>query len=160
MALPDIFRPSRSLRRREPESFFMRPFDEMRRMMEDFWMTPFADLGRWSENFIPSVDVKEESDQVVVSAELPGMSQDDIDVEVTQDSVRIAGEKKQEEKKEEKGYYHRESSYGAFERVIDLPAAVDEQKAEAEFSKGILTIKLPKSEQARSKRKKVEVKSA
>jgi len=138
----------------------MRPFDEMRRMMEDFWMAPFADFGRWSENFIPSVDVKEESDRVVVSAELPGMDQQDIDVEVTQDSVRIAGEKKQEEKKEEKGYYHRETSYGAFERVIDLPAAVDEDKAEAEFSKGVLTINLPKSEQARSKRKKVEVKSA
>jgi len=138
----------------------MRPFDEMRRMMEDLWMAPFADFGRWSENFIPSVDVKEENDQVVVSAELPGMDQEDIDVEVTQDSVRIAGEKKQEEKKEEKGYYHRETSYGAFERVIDLPTAVDEEKAEAEFSKGVLTIKLPKSEQARAKRKKVEVKSA
>jgi len=138
----------------------MRPFDEMRRMMEDFWMAPLADFGRWSENFIPSVDVKEENDQVVVSAELPGMNQEDIDVEVTQDSVRIAGEKKQEEKKEEKGYYRRETSYGAFERVIDLPAAVDEDRAEAEFSKGVLTITLPKSEQARSKRKKVEVKSA
>ena len=138
----------------------MRPFDEMRRMMEDFWMAPLADFGRWSENFIPSVDVKEENDQVVVSAELPWMNQEDIDVEVTQDSVRIAGEKKQEEKKEEKGYYRRETSYGAFERVIDLPAAVDEDRAEAEFSKGVLTITLPKSEQARSKRKKVEVKSA
>jgi len=159
MALPDIFRPSRALRRREPESFFMRPFDEMRRMMEDFWMAPFGE-GRFGENFIPSVDVKEEDDQVIVAAELPGLDQRDIDVEVTQDSVRIAGEKRKEQKKEEKGYYHRETSYGAFERIIDLPAAVDEDKAEAEFSKGILTIKLPKSEQARSKRKKVEVKSA
>jgi len=159
MALPDIFRPSRALRRREPESFFMRPFDEMRRMMEDFWMAPFGE-GRFGENFIPSVDVKEEDDQVIVAAELPGIDQKDIDVEVTQDSVRIAGEKRKEQKKEEKGYYHRETSYGAFERIIDLPAAVDEDKAEAEFSKGILTIKLPKSEQARSKRKKVEVKSA
>ena len=159
MALPDIFRPSRGLRRREPESFFLRPFDEMRRMMEDFWMTPFGE-GRVGENFIPSVDVKEEDDQVIVAAELPGLDQRDIDVEVTQDSVRIAGEKRKEQKKEEKGYYHRETSYGAFERIIDLPAAVDEDKAEAEFSKGILTIKLPKSEQARSKRKKVEVKSA
>ena len=159
MALPDIFRPSRALRRREPESFFMRPFDEMRRMMEDFWMAPFGE-GRFGENFIPSVDVKEEDDQVIVAAELPGIDQKDIDVEVTQDSVRIAGEKRKEQKKEEKGYYHRETSYGAFERIIELPAAVDEDKAEAEFSKGVLTIKLPKSEQARSKRKKVEVKSA
>jgi len=160
MALPDIFRPSRTLRRREPESLFMRPFDEMRRMMEDFWMTPFGEAGRWGENFIPSVDVKEEDDRVIVAAELPGMDQKDIDVEVTQDSVRIAGEKRKEQKKQEKGYYRQETSYGAFERVIDLPAAVDEDKAEAEFSKGVLTIRLPKSEQARSKRKKVEVKSA
>ena len=118
------------------------------------------EAGRWAENFIPSVDVKEEDDQVIVAAELPGIDQKDIDVEVTQDSVRIAGEKRKDQKKEEKGYYRRETSYGAFERIIDLPAAVDEDKAEAEFSKGILTIKLPKSEQARSKRKKVEVKSA
>ena len=129
MALPDIFRPSRALRRREPESFFMRPFDEMRRMMEDFWMAPFSEMGRFGENFIPSVDVKEEEDKVVVAAELPGLDQKDIDVEVTQDSVRIAGEKKMEEKKEEKGYYHRESSYGAFERIIDLPAPVQEHLA-------------------------------
>ena len=160
MALPDIFRPGRALRRREPESFFMRPFDEMRRMMEDFWMAPFGEAGRWGENFFPSVDVKEEDDSVIVAAELPGIDQKDIDVEVTQDSVRIAGEKRKEEKKEEKGYYHRETSYGAFERIIDLPAPVDESKAEAEFSKGVLTIKLPKSEQAKAKRKKVEVKSA
>ena len=84
------------------------------------------------------------------------MDQRDIDVEVTQDSVRIAGE----EKKEEKGCCDRESPYGAFERIIDLPAPVDEEKAEAESSRGVLTIKLPKSEQAKSKRKKVEVKSA
>ena len=160
MALPDIFRPHRGLRRREPESFLMRPFEDMRRLMEDFWMTPFGETGRWGENFIPSVDVKEEDDQVVVAAELPGLDQSDIDVEVTQDSVRIAGEKKKEEKKEEKGYYHRETSYGSFERTIDLPTAVDEDKAEAEFSKGVLTIRLPKSEQAGAKRKKVEVKSA
>jgi len=160
MALPDIFRPSRGLRRREPESLFLRPFDEMRRMMEDFWLAPFGQTGRWAENFIPSVDVKEEDDRVIVAAELPGMDRKDIDVEVTQDSVRIAGEKKKEEKTQEKGYYHRETSYGAFERIIDLPTAVDEEKADAEFSKGVLTIRLPKSEQARAKRKKVEVKSA
>ena len=159
MALPDIFRPNRSLRRRESD-IFMRPFDEMRRMMEDFWMTPFADMGRWSETFVPSVDVKEEDDQVVVSAELPGLDQKDVDVEVTQDSVRIAGEKKHEEEKKEKGYYRKESAYGSFERIIDLPTPIDEDRAEAEFSKGVLTIRLPKSEQAKSKRKKVEVKSA
>ena len=159
MALPELFRPSRSLRRRGTESF-MHPFEDMRRMMEDFWMTPFEEFGRLRETFIPRVDVKEEDNNVVVAAELPGMDQKDIDVTVTHDSVRIAGEKKHEEEKEEKGYYHRETSDGSFERVIDLPTEVDENKAEAEFSKGVLTIRLPKSEQARTKQKKIEIKSA
>jgi HSP20 family protein len=131
--------------------------------MEDFWMAPFEEMGRWGETFTPRVDVREEDNQVVVSAELPGIDQKDIDVTVTRDSVRIAGEKKHEEEKEEKeekGYYRRETSYGSFERVIDLPSEIDENKAEAQFSKGVLTIRLPKSEQAQAKQKKIEIKSA
>jgi len=159
MALPDIFRPGRALRQRGGESF-MRPFDEMRRMMEDFWMAPFEEMGRWSQAFTPRVDVREEDNHVVVSAELPGIDQKDLDVTVTRDSVRIAGEKKHEEEKEERGYYHRETSYGSFERVIDLPSEVDENKADAQFAKGVLTIRLPKSEQAQAKQKKIEIKSA
>jgi HSP20 family protein len=139
---------------------FMRPFEEMRRLMEDFWMTPFEEFGRWGDGFVPKVDVKEEGGNVVVSAELPGLDQKDIDVTVTSDSVRISGEKKHEEKQEEKGYYRHETSYGSFERIIDLPTEVNEDKAEAEFNKGILTIKLPKSEEAQAKRKKIKVKSA
>ena len=161
MALPEVFRPRSALRRRErEEGGFMRPFDEMRRMMEDFWLTPFDAVGRWGEVFVPKVDVKEEEKDIIVSAELPGMDQKDIDVTVTNDSIRISGEKKQEEEKEEKGYYRRETSYGTFERVIDLPSEVDENKAEAEFSKGVLTIRLPKSEEAQAKRKKIKIKSA
>ncbi len=138
----------------------MRPFDEMRRIMEDFWMAPFEELSRLSENFVPRVDVKEEDNEVLVSAELPGMDQKDVDVEVTPDSIRISGEKKQEEEKEEKGYYRREMSYGSFERIIDLPTEVDENKAEAEFKNGVLTIKLPKSKEAQAKHKKIKIKSA
>ena len=87
------------------------------------------------------------------------MDQKDIDVTVTRDSVRIAGQKRHEEKEQEKGYYRHETSCGSFERIIDLPAEVDEDKAEAEFSKGVLTIKLPKNEAARPKHKKIKIKS-
>ncbi len=159
MALPELFRPGRGLRRRGSENL-MRPFDEMRRMMEDFWMAPFEEFGRLSETFVPRVDVKDEDKEVIISAALPGMDQKDIDVEVTRDSVRIAGEKKHEEKEEEKGFYRHEIACGSFERVIDLPAEVDESKAEAKYDKGILTIKLPKSEEAQAKRKKLQIKGA
>lgn len=137
----------------------MRPFDEMRRMMEDFWMTPFEEFGRRGDGFIPKVDVKEEDKEIIVSAELPGMDQKDIDLTVTNDSVRISGEKKHE-REEEKDYYRHERFCGSFDRVIDLPAEVEEDKAEAEFSKGVLTIRLPKSEEAQAKRKKIRIKSA
>jgi HSP20 family protein len=161
MALPEVFRPGRALRRRERESeTFMRPFDEMRRLMQDFWMRPLEDWGTWGEEFVPKVDVKEEEKEILVSAELPGMDQKDINVTVTEDSVRISGEKKHEEEKEEKGYYRRETSYGSFERVIDLPTEVNDEKVEAEFRNGVLTIKLPKSEEAQAKHKKIKIKSA
>ncbi len=138
----------------------MRPFDEMRRMMENFWMAPFEEFGRWGDGLTPKVDVKEEDKEIIVSAELPGMDQKDIDVTVTNDSVRIAGEKKHEKEEEEKGFYRHETFCGSFDRVIELPAEVDESKAEAEFSKGVLTIRLPKSEEAQAKRKKIKIKSA
>jgi HSP20 family protein len=163
MALPDIFRPTRAIRRRPGEDLLYpleRMERDMRRMLEDFWMAPFGEAGRWGEAFIPSIDVKEQENDIVVSAELPGLDSKDVDVEVTQDSVRIAGEKKQEAEKEEKGYYRRESCSGSFERIIDLPTLVDEDKAEAQFSNGVLKITLPKSEQAKARRKKVQVKSA
>ena len=83
----------------------MRPFDELRQMMQNFWMTPLEELGRWGDGFDPKVDIKEEDKEIIVSAELPGIDQKDIDVTVTNDSIRIAGEKKQErEKRREKGY--------------------------------------------------------
>ncbi len=138
----------------------MRPFDEMRRMMEDFWMAPFEEFGRWGDGFTPKVDIKEEDKEIIVSAELPGMDQKDIDVTVTKDSIRISGEKKHEKEEEEKGFYRHETFCGSFDRVIDLPAEVEEDKAEAEFSKGVLTIRLPKSEEAQAKRKKIKIKSA
>ena len=159
MALPELFRPSRALRRREREGA-MRPFDEMRRMMEDLWMTPFEEFGRWGDGLTPKVDVKEEDKEIIVSAELPGMDQKDIDVTVTNDSVRISGQKRHEKEEDEKGFYRHETFCGSFDRVIDLPAEVEEDKAEAEFSKGVLTIRLPKSEEAQAKRKKIKIKSA
>jgi HSP20 family protein len=138
----------------------MRPFDEMRRWMEDLWMTPLEELGRWGDGLTPRVDIKEEDKEIIVSAELPGMDQKDIDLTVSNDSVRISGERRHEKEEEEKGFYRHERFCGPFDRVIDLPAEVDENKAEAEFSKGVLTIRLPKTEEAQAKQRKIKIKSA
>jgi HSP20 family protein len=151
----------RGLRRREREGgSFMRPFDEMRQMMQNFWMTPLEEFGRWGDGMVPRVDIKDEDKEIIVSAELPGMDQKDIDVTVAKDSIRISGEKKHEKEEDEKGFYRHETFCGSFDRVIDLPAEVDENKVEAEFSKGVLTVKLPKSEEAQAKHRKIKIKSA
>ncbi len=129
--------------------------------MQNFWMTPLDELGRWGDGFVPKVDIKDQEKEIIVSAELPGMDQKEIDVTVTRDSVRISGEKKCELGEEErKGFYRHEMFCGSFDRVIDLPAEVDENRAEAEFRNGVLTVRLPKTEEAQTKQRKIKIKSA
>ena len=148
------------LSRRRGESPFRSLQREMNRMFDNFWLEPFGTFEEWPGAFVPTVDVTEEDKEIRISAELPGMDEKDIDVTVRNNMVTIQGEKKQEEEKKEKGFYRRESSYGTFRRVIDLPAEVDESKAEAEFKKGILRIKLPKTADAQTKAKKIKIKSS
>ncbi|MBM4129394.1 MAG: Hsp20/alpha crystallin family protein [Nitrospira sp.] len=142
------------------------PFEEMERWFEDFFRRPFS-LMRPSwfprlrfpeiEEISPSVDVFEEGDNVVVKAELPGMTKEDIDVKVTDDVVTISGEKKKEEKVEKKDYYRMERSYGSFTRSFRLPAEVQTEKATAKFKDGVLEVRIPKTEEAKKKEKKVEI---
>lgn len=138
--------------------------DEMNRLFDDFFYgmgTPFAPMARTSlTEFVPTVDVSDADSQVKISAELPGMSENDINVEIDDDSVTISGEKKEEEESKEGGRYWRESSYGSFSREVMLPSAVDIDKAQAQFKNGRLTVTLPKSEEEKNKRRKIEVQSA
>jgi HSP20 family protein len=131
----------------------------MDRLFDDFWLSPFREMEPWAGNYLPAVNVRENDGQVVAEVELPGMSEKDIDVTVTRDSLRISGEKKQKEETREENYYYMESSYGSFDRLVDLPSEVDEEKAEAEFSKGVLMVKMPKSQESKTKTKKVPVKT-
>ncbi len=131
----------------------------MRRLFDGFWLSPFGETETWAGTYLPPVNVREEDNQVTVSAELPGMKEDDIDVTVRRDVVRIAGEKKEEAETKEEDFYRMESSYGRFDRQIELPAEVDEDQAKAEFKNGVLTITMPKSEESKTKRKKIPVKA-
>ncbi len=111
--------------------------------------------------FNPKINVIDNPEELVVTAELPGLEEKEIDVSITKDYVTIKGEKKDEfEKKGEKDRYYYERSYGAFERMIPLYADIDENKVEATFKKGVLTLRLPKSAEARGSVKKISVKGA
>jgi HSP20 family protein len=110
--------------------------------------------------FNPSVDVKENDKEFIIKAELPGVEEKDIDVTVTNDSVTIKGEKKEEKEDKDKNYYYMERSYGSFCRVIPLDGEIESEKAEASFKNGILDIKIPKNQSAKVKETKVAIKAA
>ena len=94
-----------------------------------------------------------------VTAEIPGGGEEDIDVTLSQNMLTIKGEKKVEEKEEKDGFYHLERRYGSFSRTIPLPPnTVDQDKVSATFDKGVLTISLPKLEEAQQIMKRIPVK--
>lgn len=140
-------------------------FEEMEKRFEDFFRRPFSLLPSWwprlrlpeREEVPPSMDIFTEGDDVVVKAELPGMKKEDIDVSLTKDTISISGEKKKEEKVEKKDYYSLERSYGSFKRSFSLPAEVQTEKASAKFKDGVLEIRIPKTEEAKKKEKKVMI---
>jgi len=87
----------------------------------------------------------------VVKAELPGMKKEDIEVNLSGETLTIKGEKKQEEEVKEDNYYRRERTYGAFSRAIDLPCEVKSAEIKASFKDGVLEIRMPKTEEAKKK---------
>jgi HSP20 family protein len=103
--------------------------------------------GAW----IPAVDVLEGKDKLVVNAELPGFKREDLDVSVHENTLNISGERKADEESKEGGFYRSERFYGRFHRSIPLPFTVDTGKIEAHYQNGVLTINLPKSEQAKAR---------
>jgi HSP20 family protein len=100
----------------------------------------------------PAVEITEEDERFTVRAELPGVSENDVNVTVAGDMLTIEGEKKAESEVKKKGYYYSEASYGSFSRSINLPSSVNADKIEANFDKGVLVITLPKAAEAKPKK--------
>lgn len=119
---------------------------------------PRAQEAGWAIN--PAVDVSEREKEFEVSAELPGLGEKDVEVKLSNGSLVIKGEKKEEKEEREKDYHLSERRYGSFVRSFTLPESVDVAKIEATFANGVLKIKLPKSAEARANEKKIEVKAA
>jgi HSP20 family protein len=109
---------------------------------------------------VPAMDFTEDDQAYRLTAELPGLSEKDIEVTVSGDTLTLKGEKKEEKEEKNKNYYLSERSYGAFQRAITLPDAIDRDRIAAEFSKGVLTVTLPKTQEAQKQQKKIEVKAA
>ena len=105
----------------------------------------------------PAINIWTNEDGQVISAEMPGVHPDDIDIDVTGDALSISGERKPDEIAKEAHYHRRERSYGLFSRTVQLPFMVDTNKVEASFKNGVLLINLPRAEA--DKPKKIAIKS-
>jgi HSP20 family protein len=99
------------------------------------------------------VDVSETENEIKVSAELPGLDEENVDVSLSPGVLTISGEKKEETKEERENYYRAERAYGAFRRAVPLPTEVDTDGAEAVFQKGVLTVTLPKTAETQERKK-------
>lgn len=106
----------------------------------------------------PSMDITEDKENIMVKVDLPGVKQQDIDIEVTGKTLTIKGERKHEEEKKEKNYHRVERFYGSYARTVTLPEYVDMEKIKAEYKNGVLELSIPKKEEAKPKQIKVEVK--
>jgi len=132
--------------------------DEINRLFD--WTLsrrPSEGAGLLQGEWAPAIDVAENENSVFVKAELPGMSEKDIDVNILGNTLTIKGEKKKEEEKKEHSYYRLERSYGSFQRSITLPTVVDSAKCKASFKNGVLEIEMPKKEEAKPKQIKVNI---
>ena len=123
------------------------PFNRLARLFDEPFVRPKE--GMWS----PAVSVSETKDEMIFTAELPGMVEDDIHVEFENNMLTISGEKTEErtEGDEDRKYHLWERTYGSFRRSFTLPSTVNGEKAHATFDKGILTVKLPKAPEAKGR---------
>jgi HSP20 family protein len=156
-----------------PFSFMRRFAEEMDHLFDDFgfetgWrmprlLTKGLELPRREVRAIaaawaPKIDVLEREGQFVVRADLPGMSREDVKVDVHDNLLEIQGERKAEKKEEREGYYHSECSYGSFYRAIPLPEGAEPSKATAEFRKGVLEVTVPTPPRPEMKARRLEIK--
>lgn len=145
------------------------PFARLRRdldrLFEDFFPGPSLaarESGGTATVLTPRIDMVETEQEIQINAELPGVDEKNIDVQLSGDLLTIRGEKRVEHEAEDKdkSYHVVERSYGAFARTIQLPFQAEPEKAEARFDKGVLRVKIPKPQEAQQKTKRIEVKRA
>jgi HSP20 family protein len=149
---------STAVAKREPRSvgtwFRQGPLGNLREEMEQLVSRTFGeDVALWpSERILPSLDLAETDGAVEVRVDIPGMEAKDIDIQVNGNLLTISGERKEEREEKGKTFHRVERRVGSFSRTVTLPCPVKEEAVDAQYKNGILTVKLPKTEEAKSKK--------
>lgn len=138
-----------------------RMIEDLRRMQERFeqGFGALAPMPVLRTDWRPAIDVKETETGLTVTAELPGMSEQDVELTVDNDVLTIKGEKKSESSRDEKGWHVQERTFGAFVRTLQLPFAPKPDEVTASFSKGVLTITLPKPPETAKTTSRIPIKT-
>jgi HSP20 family protein len=127
--------------------------DEMNRLFNQAFGRTGGDVESWlSGSWMPPVDIYETNDMLVIKAELPGFTKEDLHVEINENTLTLRGERRPDAAVKEEQYHRRERASGAFQRSFLLPAMVDQAKVQASYKDGVLELHLPKAEAAKPKR--------
>ncbi len=149
---PSVWQPFATLR-----GEIDRLFDDLMPGFLEWSQTPASPAGKFGVN--PKVDVRETEKDYTISAELPGLNEDDVEVVLSGGTLTIKGEKSEQKEHKSEEVQWTERSYGSFRRTFQVPSAVDSAKVSAEFKKGVLKVCLPKSSEAQKSARKIEIKS-
>lgn len=158
-----------------PQAADWSPFESLRREVDRLfdgfhplnWRFPSRVFGSEAPNLArlewevaPAIDLAEKDDSYEITAELPGIDEKNVEIKLSNHTLTIKGEKSEEKEEKRKDYYLSERRYGSFQRSFQLPDGVDADKIEAKFAKGVLTVNLPKTVEAKKAEKKITVKAA
>lgn len=147
-----------SIMRREPFSELVSLRQAMDKLFEDSFVRPSRMLAAFGEAAIPAIDVYQTPNEFVVKASLPGTKPDDVNIDITGNTLTIKGETKAEQETKNEDYLYQERRYGSFSRSLVLPSGLQADKIEATMENGILTLTIPKAEEAKPKTIKVKAK--
>ena len=130
---------------------------EVNRLFDSFFARPTAGTGQPGRQWSPFVDMYETKDDLVLSVEIPGVREKDVTVSITGDLLSVRGERRFEQEPKEQTFLHLERAYGKFERLVQLPMAVQADKVKATYRDGLLEIRLPKAEELKPKEIKIDI---
>jgi HSP20 family protein len=155
------------IRYQRPENGTVSPFrrmstlrDEIDQVFDRMFQSPWdlTQASQFMAGWSPAIDLYEDKDNLVVKAELPGMKKEDIEITLQDGLLSVSGERKEEKKEESAETYRSERYVGRFQRTFSLPSTVNEEQITASYKDGVLTVTLPKSEEAKPKQIAVSVK--
>lgn len=141
----------------EPLRDLLTTQDRFNRLLNETFSHVFGDEGVSARAWAPAIDIFETDDNLVLKAELPGVDPKDVELRVEDSTLYLKGQRKFEHEVKEENYHRQERSYGSFSRTFAMPSGIDADRVKAEYKDGLLTLTMPKREEAKPKTIKINV---